>query len=60
MSDVPISFNVETNVGGVSVTICTCGGFILPTLFHEHAKQCASYQNYIKEKADGEADGNKS
>lgn len=41
MSSKPVvSFVMETNVGGVAVTVCGCGALILHSMASEHIEAC--------------------
>lgn len=43
MSDGPVSMVLETNVGGVPVTICSCGVLLLTAMWSKHAERCPIY-----------------
>lgn len=45
----PISFVLNTNRGGVAVTVCACGVLLLPSLAHHHIVACPTVPPEIKE-----------
>lgn len=40
---IPTSFIVETNKGGMPITICTCGVLMFKPMAHGHMETCAAY-----------------
>lgn len=44
MDEIPVSFRVETNVGGIPITICACGVLVLTSMFEQHGVFCESYK----------------
>ncbi len=41
MANMPISFVLETNMGGVPVTLCSCGAILYQPMASNHVEQCA-------------------
>jgi len=53
MSDTPnipivTSFVIETNLGGIPITLCSCGLLIYQPMAQIHMEVCQVYQLYLR------------
>jgi hypothetical protein len=52
MSDVPTSFIIETNKGGMPITICSCGVLMFKPMALDHIADCAVAQAQLSTEAE--------
>ena len=54
MSEPVVSFVVETNVGGIPITVCGCGALLMQSMAQEHIDSCLVMLRFNYESGDND------
>jgi len=49
----PVSFVVESNYGGIPITLCACGVLLATSMAETHAAACPIYLAHTVDNSDG-------